>query len=313
MLAVDDPQNPPALMPLARLSRQLYPAWLRQIEQLTGLSVPLRTQWTLQHVSPESAAPADSVLATPAQIAALAPGLRAEGLAFRLLEEASLDPRDLCAALPAAFAAAGGTLLEHTEVLGVESASDGVLVQTSRSTVAAAGFVNCRGAWSGVRPGVQLGVQPGDAAPVAPVTPIKGHMANLRCAPGRLLAVVRTPEIYLIPRGNGRVTVGSTLEHAGFDTRVDAATIAGLIAAAQALLPELEAPEPSESWAGLRPGTPDGLPILGRVRKDSACWLATGHFRDGILLAPATAHVMAQAILGQPTAVALNPFRPDRF
>jgi glycine oxidase len=336
MLAVDDPQNPKELMPLARLSREIYPEWLARVEGLAGMKVPLRTGSTLQWVASEGGrAETASVecervegeLATAEEIRELAPGLRAEGLCFRLLEEASLDPRDLCAALPPAFKAAGGKLAEECEVVGVERAGAeagvGVVVQTRRagetselgseqSEIAAGNFVNCCGAWAGSL--VQAKASPigGKESHDLPVEPVKGQMVELRCGPERLKCVVRGRGVYLIPRGDGRVTAGSTMERVGFDERVEERAIAGLVRAAQNLIPELEMTDPLECWAGLRPGTPDGLPMMGRAEMNG-CWYATGHYRDGILLAPGTAWVMAQAMMDERTDVELEAFRPVRF
>jgi glycine oxidase len=113
--------------------------------------------------------------------------------------------------------------------------------------------------------------------------------------------------------------VGATIERVGFDERVDKSAIAGLVQAARRLMPELERSDPPKCWAGLRPGTPDGLPVMGRTAGEGAengvarCWHVTGHYRDGILLAPATARIMAQAIAGERTDVPLEAFSPRRF
>ena len=106
--------------------------------------------------------------------------------------------------------------------------------------------------------------------------------------------------------------MGATLEHAGFDEAVDQAQVNALMVAALRLLPEANIPSPMDAWTGLRPGTPDGLPILGAAQREN-CWHATGHYRDGILLAPATARVMTQAMLGEAPDVALAAFSPARF
>jgi glycine oxidase len=108
------------------------------------------------------------------------------------------------------------------------------------------------------------------------------------------------------------VTIGSTIEHVGFDETVQETSIRQMAEVACKLLPEAEVPAQMDMWAGLRPGTPDTLPILGRAERDH-CWHATGHYRDGILLAPVTAHVMAQAMLGERTDVELEAFSPARF
>ncbi len=299
MLAVNDPQNPAKLMPLCIRSWELYPAYLGHIESLSGFGVPLRTRRALQERMYDGEAEHE---ATRAEIAEVAPGLDPSGHSFEWLAEGSVDPNDLRAALPAAVRAAGGILLEETEVLCVDSAAaHGVVVVTQRERVSAGMFVNCCGAWAG--DGRLGGI---------PVEPIKGQMANLRCAPADLRCVVRTPGVYLVPRGDGRVTIGATLEHVGFDETVEDSLIQPVIAAALRLLPEASLPAPKDAWAGLRPGTPDGLPILGAAKREN-CWHATGHYRDGILLAPATARVMTQAMLGEVPDVALDAYSPARF
>jgi glycine oxidase len=176
-----------------------------------------------------------------------------------------------------------------------------VTVRTSGPVIAAGMFVNCCGAWAGASPLGRL-----------PVAPVKGQMGNLRCEPEKLRCVVRAPGIYLIPRGDGRVTIGSTLEHVGFDESIEEGSIRQMAEKALALLPVAEAPAQMDMWAGLRPGTPDGLPILGSAEKKH-CWHATGHYRDGILLAPVTAHVMAQAMLEEKVDLALDAFSARRF
>lgn len=298
MLAVHDPQNPPELLPLSLRSWALYPEYLARVEELSRRSVPLRTRKALQYVK---AGDRSGALATEAEVAEFAPGLRTGVQAFTWFDEGSLDPQDLCQALPLAFVAAGGLLLEGTEMLAVEDGLGGVAVRTAQGRIDAEMFVNCRGAWAGQN-------QPGRV----PVLPVKGQMLNLCCAPERLRCVVRAPGVYLVPRGDGRVAVGATIEQVGFDESVVGAAIEGLAQAARKLLPEATTPMRGDAWAGLRPGTPDGLPILGAAAQEG-CWHATGHYRDGILLAPVTARVMAQAMLGEPTDVSLDAFSVERF
>ena len=133
-------------------------------------------------------------------------------------------------------------------------------------------------------------------------------------APSRTLLkhVVRSPEIYLIPRSDGRILVGTTVEEAGFDKRTDPATIQHFHRSAVAMVPDLRNAKILEDWAGLRPGTPDALPILGAT-STPGYYVAAGHFRDGILLAPITAHIMAQVIAGNQPECDLTPFSPQRF
>jgi glycine oxidase len=124
--------------------------------------------------------------------------------------------------------------------------------------------------------------------------------------------VIRTPHVYLIPRSDGRLLVGATVEEAGFDKRTDLATIQRLHKSAIELVPKLADAKILEDWAGLRPGTPDALPILGATNIPG-CYAATGHFRDGILLAPITAEVMSAVIEGRKPEHDLTAFSPARF
>jgi glycine oxidase len=124
--------------------------------------------------------------------------------------------------------------------------------------------------------------------------------------------VIRTPEVYLIPRSDGRLLVGASVEEAGFDKRTVPSTMQRFHRAALALVPKLKEARILEDWAGLRPGTPDALPILGTTATPGY-YVATGHFRDGILLAPITAHVMAELITDAKPSYDLLPFSLSRF
>lgn len=305
MLAARDPENPAALLPLSLRSLVLYPAYLERIEVASGMRVPLRTRSTLQAVEIGGET-------ISAEMRSLIPGLVESDRRFIRLAEDSLDPRDLCRALPQAFLAAKGTLLEGTAVLAVEVAADGVAVTTAREKIHAAMFINCCGAWAGEP---QLGALP-SGMDVLPVAPVKGQAVTVRLDPARLGCVLRTPEFYVIPRGDGRATIGATVEHVGFDETVDERSIAALLAKVAMLLPEVLGAEQVERWAGLRPGTPDGLPILGAAAAAESrgpCWHATGHFRNGVLLAPVTARVVAQMVLRETPDVALEEFSASRF
>jgi glycine oxidase len=162
--------------------------------------------------------------------------------------------------------------------------------------------VNCAGAWSG-----QIGPH------AFPTRPVKGQMLCLAMHPRDLLKhVIRSTEVYLIPRTDGRLLVGATVEEAGFDKRTDTPTIKRLHVAALRLVPKLADARILEDWAGLRPGTPDALPILGATATPGY-YVATGHFRDGILLAPITARVMADVMTDTNCRYDLKPFSPARF
>lgn len=298
MLAGHDGENPTKLLPLSLRSLELYPQYLAVIEAAVQRSIPVRTRYTL--VTAKCTETSNGCQQAPAKVD-LAPGLSSQAATFAVIPEDSLDPRDLCEALPLAFAGCGGRLLEHTEVLRVTDEGSHLTIETSRGGFCAEHVVDCRGASAGDFFGESV-----------PVFPVKGQMVNAGLAPERLRCVIRTPAFYAIPRGDGRVTVGATVERNGFDRTVEADKIRSILDAAAQVLPELGSAPILETWAGLRPGTPDEMPVLGAAGMRNG-WYATGHYRNGILLAPVTARVMAQCIAGQRPDVALVDFSPQRF
>ncbi len=303
MLSPHDPTHPTELAKLAELSIRLYPEYLSTVERLSGGSVRLRTRAAVSADEEDGTGVAMSAQEARERI----PGLATEGRSFRWVEEVSLDPRDLCAALPLAVAAAGVVLQEDTEVLSARSQADSVEVATSRGTMTAGSFVNCSGAWA-------AGIQHPDLQrhPAAGVEPWKGQIFTVRVEPPLDLAyVLRSPEVYLVPRGGGNIVVGATVERVGFDRRVDPLTIQRLQAQAAKLWPPIASAPVVESWTGLRPGTSDGLPVIGPAG-GARCWVATGHFRNGILLAPATGLIVRQMLQGSRLAVGIEAFAPER-
>ncbi len=297
MLAVEDPENSSELLPFARFSRLLYPEFSTQIEQLSGLRVPLRTTRTLQ------GKPGGKDFA----LCAL-PGLRTGKYGFTLLEESSLDPRDLCAALPRAVRATGVVVREGISARSIRRTISQVFVELSNGmSLTADDFLLTGGAWSGLFsvPGI----------PALPVAPRKGQMIEVTLRSPALPFVIRTPELYLVPRGDGRVVIGATVEHAGFNRSVDEEAGNRLWEEAGALWPPILEGRITARWTGLRPGYREGwsdtLPLVGKL--DERVWIATGHFRNGILLAPGTAHVLRELLGGQQPSVDLAAFSPQRF
>lgn len=309
MLAVEDPENPAALLPFSRYSRARYPSFLERIEALSGCRVPFRTYQTVQIADPARPNSAGTPLSRDEALS-LIPGLADGNHTYLLLEEASLDPRELCTALRTAAAAAGVAIYEYEPVLSVAVAGEASLLTTPRRVLHADAFVNCCGAWAA------------SLLASSPVAPSKGQMLVVAQPAGsRLTRVLRSPEVYLIPRGpfsnndDGRIVIGATVEDAGFSKLVEPAVLSLLRRRAAALWPPAaDAPE-LESWAGLRPGTPDGLPFVGQVGGDDGDaphFLAAGHHRNGILLAPGTAHVIADLVSGRTPGIDLAPFSPHR-
>jgi glycine oxidase len=143
------------------------------------------------------------------------------------------------------------------------------------------------------------------------VRPVKGQMLAVVGGPS-LKHVVRAEKVYLVPRTDGRLLIGSTLEEGGYNKQIEVNAIQQLLHAALEVVPRLAESKVHEAWAGLRPGTPDDLPILGES-ETKGYFVATGHFRDGILLAPITAQVMTDLIVDKSPAYDLGSFYPSRF
>ncbi|MEA2479670.1 MAG: glycine oxidase [Thermoleophilaceae bacterium] len=213
--------------------------------------------------------------------------------------EAQADPRAVVRALRDALCAAGGEVVTGVEVAALRDHG----VETSAGPLAAAHVVAAAGAWSGALAG----------AP--PVRPVKGQIVRLRRRPGTApLAsrLVRTPRCYVVDRSNGEIVVGATVEDRGFDTQVTADGVFRLLEAAYEVLPDIGELDWVEAGARLRPGTPDNAPAIGRGSMGGLIW-ATGHFRNGILLAPVTADAVAAIVAGGDPGPAMLPFAPDRF
>jgi glycine oxidase len=297
MLAAADPELSDELRDLVCLSLALYPQFLDRIESLSKKRIPVRTTSTLQGVQH---LPRGTTALSATEILARAPRANTSGWKFLLLEEKSFDAWDLAEALPTAARAAGIELREQTPVLRVQEKEGDIELVTAAGSFSAGLFLNATGAWATA------------LEPALPVMPRKGHMLTAEL-PGsvQMLCVLRTPEVYIVPRGANRYTVGSTVEDAGFDRTVDPLRIQELFARAVALWPPLREASVAETWIGFRPGSGDGLPIIDRTGEN--CWTATGHFRNGILLGPGTGRVLGQWILGRQPEIDLSPFRCGRF
>jgi glycine oxidase len=306
-MLVDCPlETHPALQRLATASARMYPEFAYELETESGIKVDLRDYGTIvfsPEVSPHERREFPAENLPPSRLAALEPALAPSNDPAFYLRERSVDPKGLSAAAIKA-AKKRGVDFSSGDLVTAVNVSDGRAtgVATNKTVFLASNVVNCAGAWSG-----QIGPHP------FPTRPVKGEMLCLAMQPRNLLKhVIRSPQAYLIPRSDGRLLVGATVEEAGFDKRVDVASIQRLHRAAVALVPELGNAKILEDWAGLRPGTPDALPILGATAT-RGYYVATGHFRDGILLAPITAKLMVDVISGVEPEYDLKPFSPARF
>ena len=185
-------------------------------------------------------------------------------------------------------------------MLNVSAGNAGVEIVTAAGTFSAGAFVNAAGAWA---PALE---------PALPVIPRKGHMLTAEL-PGetQMHCVLRTPNVYIVPRGENRYTVGPTVEDAGFDRNVYPERVHELFLRAVELWPPLRDASIAETWVGFRPGSEDALPIIDRTAEP--CWVATGHFKNGIMLGPGTGRALSQWILGRQPQIDLSAFRASRF
>ena len=236
----------------------------------------------------------------------LAPALR---LALDLPDDHAVDPRQLTAALSLAVAAAGGEVREHAAVAALELSGGRVagVVLTDGSTLAAPQVVIAAGVWS-----AQLEGLPSSAH--IPIRPVKGQILRLHdpAGPGLLTRVIRMGPSYVTPRGDGRYVIGATQEERGFDQTVTAGAAFELLRDAGELVPGVSELVLDEFSAGLRPGTPDNLPVIGAGAVEGLYW-ATGHRRGGILLAPVTSDLIADALAGDGLPAEASLFAPGRF
>ncbi len=297
MLADSGGELPGALQPLATASAQMYPELVHELEDESGVKIDLRDHGTIAlHESSRgySTTPSEALLEIEP---ALVPG----NLIEHFLHERSVDPRQLAAAAVKAARHRGVDLVSGspvTEVCRADGRASGV--QTDKTTYFAPVIVNCAGAWAG-----QF------SPPSLPTRPIKGQILSVIGGPA-LKHVIRAPEVYVVPRSDGRIVIGATAEDVGFDKRTEPKVIQSMLHAATRLIPSLAKAKIHEAWAGLRPGTPDGLPIIGETSL-RGYFTGTGHFRDGILLAPVTASVMARLITEGTSQFDLSTFSPQRF
>jgi glycine oxidase len=225
--------------------------------------------------------------------------------------ESAADPRMLVGALRTAAERAGAEVVagaEVTELLTEAGSASGVRTADGAEHLASA-VVAASGAWSGAP-----GWIPSEAKP--PVRPVKGQIVTLRSADGRApcARVIESERVYLVPRADGRLIAGATVEEMGFDTRITAGGVFEILREAYRAIPEVAELELVETVAGLRPGTPDNVPLIGPAAIDGLVF-ATGHYRNGILLAPLTADAVTEVLVtGElPEAVAVaSPSRLGR-
>lgn len=310
---------PGPLTELGLASRRLYPTFVRQLEASSGVAIGYRRAGVLK-VAYASARVAELERELAWQRRARLPLSRVTKRALRAKEpalsaalagglwfehDALLDPRALLSALRVAAERAGaefrsGCLVKRIaerggQAVGVELDDDS-LVRGSHVVLAA-------GSWTSLLAPTER--------PAPRVVPARGQIVELTTQVPLLSSVVFGPDCYLVPRADGRLLIGSTLEFVGFRRGVTAGAVAKLLAAAIRLVPALAEAELTGSWSSFRPYTSDELPLLGEGALRGLI-LMSGHYRNGILLAPISAKIVAACVLGKKPPLALGPFSPAR-
>jgi glycine oxidase len=311
-----------ALLQLNLASARLYPAFVAELEAESGHATEYRTTGALNVAVDRDQAEELTRLyelqrslglevrrRSPRECRALEPGLSTRVTAgIEAPGDHQVSPRLLVEALRAALERAGGFVRTHAraESLAVEGGETAGVLLESGELVPARTVVVAAGARSG-----ELELPPGAAVPVRPV---KGQILRLRGAAGAAVTgrIVRTPTVYAVPRADGRLVVGATVEERGFDATVTAGGVLELLREVYDVLPGITEYEFLRASAGHRPATPDNEPVVGAGAVPGMIW-ATGHWRNGVLLAPVTADAVVRLITDGDLSPELSAFTPDRF
>jgi glycine oxidase len=312
-----------ALVALGRTSQAQWPNFAAELERVTGISVDLRRegilmialtaddQARLQHnleFQRRLGLPLEWIGAAELRRREPHLGSTLAGAVYSP-QDHQVDNRKLVTALRAAAERAGATIREHQSVLGIVIAGERAhgITLADGTEVAADAVVLAAGAWSRTIEGVAPALRP-------PVRPLKGQAIALQMDPAAPLIrhVCWAPGVYMVPRNDGRLILGATVEEKGFDPNLTAGGVLALLEAAWRAVPAVEELPIAEMWVGHRPGSRDDAPILGPSAVPGLIY-ATGHHRNGILLAPVTANFIASAVIDGVVAPAIAPFGVDRF
>lgn len=313
-------QLPPAFLDFAMKSNAMFPQLAQELHTDVGIDIELERTSLLFLIFDDG----DEAFArtlwkdcpcgrqlidwlTPEEVAAAEPALTRDLRgALRFNGDDQVNPYKLADALRAGAIHYGAKLLSHTEVIGIEVFESRVLaVQTSTERLPCSVVVNAAGAWAG-----QVGRMAGLDVPVYPV---RGQIVGTQTLPHLTTACISTSDCYLAQKYHGEVIIGSTTEHVGFNVDVTTSAIQALCAGAVRAVPALANVDIKRVWSGLRPGSPDELPILGPVDGLRGYLNAAGLFRTGIVNAPLTGLVMTEMAMGDATSHPTDPFLMSRF
>lgn len=311
-------------------SRDMYPDFANSLREETGIDIELDTTGTLylgftgedarelEHRyrwQTEAGLPVEQLDAETARMfePCISGELRA---ALRFPRDVQVESRRLISALAVSNEQFGVTLETGTIVSSLR-VDRGALagIETSRGFVATENVVIAGGAWTSHIDLIdcdQLKV-PDKALPTVRIEPVRGQMLCFESNPRLCSHVIYSPRGYLVPRRDGRLLAGSTTEHVGFDKRVTADGVHRIMSAAREISPRVGPLPMTDSWAGLRPRAADGLPVLGPCAEIEGLVYATGHYRNGILLAPITGEAVADAVVNKNISKSLKIFSPNRF
>ena len=301
-------------------SRDLYPAFAQSLQEETGIDIELETSGTL-YLALNEQHERELEQRYKWQTAA---GLQVEkfsGDSARLFEpfiardvraalrfplDTQVENRRLISALATANESLGVQTLTGVSVDSVNIKRNRIAgIETSRGSIACEKVVIAGGAWTS-----QV---LNEALPNPRIEPVRGQMVSFDATPQIARHVIYSPRGYIVPRRNGRLLAGSTSEHAGFDKRVTAAGVQSIVTSALEITPAIASLPLTSTWAGLRPRAADGLPVIGPCAEIAGVFYATGHYRNGILLTPITAELLASAIVDEDVSPPLQIFSPDRF
>ena len=307
---------------LACQSRDLYPAFSAALKEESGIDIELDQTGTLylaftgrdeaeiaHRYEWQSRAGHEVERLTSAEARMFEPCISAEtGSALRFPRDMQVENRRLVAALASANEQLGVRLVTGCDVRSLKTERGRIVaVETSLGDIATPTVIIAAGAWSSF---ISI---PDILPPPVRIEPVRGQMLCFETNPRLVRHVIYSPRGYLVPRSDGRLLAGATSEHAGFDKQITAAGVRALTEQSMEMVPGLSKLPMIDSWAGLRPHAADNWPVLGKCAEVEGLIYATGHYRNGILLAPITGELIADTVVGGVTPALIAPFAPNRF